>query len=187
MKKNYGAFLWVALMSILVFPLIVEAGGRPGASIVVQWIGVGEPMPLPAGVGAGVVADGTPCYAVPMYFAATKVRGGTGYDCIVDVGTVPVTGSGEVTTDYIFSFPFGNIVSRNTLTVQNALDQGTLDAGITNILGDFPAAGENTIQAGTRAFRNVSGNVRVSGGVTLNFLVNPPAISFDDLFVINLD
>lgn len=179
MKKYITIALFVAVFSFVIAPLTVQA-----ADLVVQWKGTGTAGVLPPGVGGDVVPVGTECVIVEMVDPRTGLSIGTGYDCIV--GMTPVGDGLEVTTYYIFAFfKSGSIISLNTLTVQPVVDQGSIDAGMTHILGDFPFAGENTIQGGTKKFLGAEGNARVSGGVNLsNF---PDTIEFDDLFVITLE
>ncbi len=180
MKRHITIALFVAVFSFVIAPLTAQA---TGINLVVQWKGTGTAGVLPPGVGGDVVPVGTECVIVEMVNPRTGLSIGTGYDCIVDM--TPVGEGLEVTTYYIFAFKGGSIISRNLLTVQLVVDQGSIYAGMTHILGDHPFVGENTIQGGTKKFSNARGNVRVSGVVNLsNF---PDTIEFDDLFVITLE
>jgi hypothetical protein len=61
-----------------------------------------------------------------------------------------------------------------------ALDEGTLNAGITHVTGSFPT--DNNILYGTGRFENVQGRVRVSGGVNMTNTVAANEITFDCFF-----
>ena len=183
MKRHITIALFVAVFSFVIAPLTAQA---IGINLVVQWKGTGTAGVLPPGVGGDVVPVGTECVIVEMVDPRTGLSLGTGYDCIVDMTPVGHGGDGiKVTTYYIFAFKDGSIISLNSLTVQPVVDQGSIDVGMTHILGDFLFVDENSIQGGTKRFYNATGNVRVSGGVNLNNF--PDTIEFDDLFVITLE
>ena len=183
----------IALIVIVVgFPIQAHAKGNANFVNIVQWKGSATPVELPEGVGGDVVLAGTPCYEVEMVNPATGWRIGTGYDCIANPGSLLDANEGTVTTYYIFSFlGRGSIISHNRVVVRSASDDdtynpvpvghGPVNSDFTHILGSFPT--DNTIEGGTRRYKNASGRVRVSGGVSLtNF---PTTIEFDDLFVID--
>ena len=192
-------YLWSAcLLSIIAIPAHGDAynSGHSKDAInvfqLVQWKGVGVPVSLPKGVGADVVAEGSPCYTVPMVQPQTGIEIGTGYDCITNPGSLVELGAGTVTTYYIFAFRGrGSLVSENRVVVRMADDTDSMNPiptdsvsandDMTHILGSFPT--NNTIAGGTGFYRKAKGQVRVSGAVSLAHF--PDEIVFDDLFVIN--
>lgn len=194
MKRRSILFSIVIILIFIGVPIQSQAKGGINLVRIVQWKGTATPVELPKGVGGGVVQAGTPCYEVEMVNPSTGWRIGTGYDCITNPGSLVVTGEGTVTTYYIFAFRGrGSIISHNRVVVRSSSDDDTfnpvptgqdpVNLNFTHILGSLPT--ENTITGGTRRFKNASGKVRVSGGVSLaNF---PDTIEFDDLFVIDFD
>jgi hypothetical protein len=193
--KRRSVLLSVPIILIFIgLPIQSHAKGGLNLVRIVQWKGTATPVELPKSVGGDIVPAGTPCYEVEMVNPLTGWRIGTGYDCITNPGSLVVTGEGTVTTYYIFVFRGrGSIISHNRVVVRSSSDddvynpvptgQDPVNLHFTHILGSFP--NENTIAGGTRRFKNASGKVRVSGGVSLaNF---PDTIEFDDLFVIDFD
>lgn len=186
MKGKFSQLIAIMLLMFMsAYPLSVMASSGDALNLVVQWKGTGEIGPLPAGIGGDVVPEDFPCVSVPMLNPRTGQRIGTGYDCVTDFGSLPTLGYGAVTTYYIFHFDKqGSIITENIVTVQPMIP-GSMDGGFSHVVGGFPTDDQDTIQGGTRGFKNAKGRVRASGGV--NVLQFPPLLSFNYLFQITLD
>lgn len=160
---------------------MASGSDRPG--LVVRLVGtdVGEVRDLSHLTGAPG-ADEALCFDLVMLDAATGRTIGTASDCLINVQTV---GDGlSLTAVTIFNFPGGTIVNEGQTTVQPT----TIGSEpVTHITGAIPQAGDRTIIDGTRGFAGAEGSVRLSGAVDLSSFAATNAITFDCLFVIDLD
>ncbi len=195
MNKKIRCTITVISTVVLLASISTMASAREhgGHNLLVQWKGVALPASLPAGVGGDTVPAGTSCFKLPMVTPGTNIRIGTGFDCIANLGSVPTTGEGTVTTYYIFVFgDEGSIVTQNRAVVRLSADDDPLNpipvsgasgnGNSTHLVGSTST--ENTIADGTRQFRNAEGNVHVTGAPNLASF--PAQIVFDHIFVIDL-
>lgn len=128
---------------------------------------------------------------------------GTATDCLSDIAFSPVSGGMSLTGTTTFNFRQGSLTSHGRTTVQPILDlagEPLIDLvapngvdnqdGFTHTTGAPAPAGNNILAgSGTRAFKNATGTVRLSGLVDLrSFLLTAGTpITFDCIFVIDLD
>lgn len=106
---------------------------------------------------------------------------GTATDCLADI--VEEQGGMKLVGTTFFKFTGGStIVSRGNTTVMPLLHGSP---GFTHITG--AGADDNGILSGTKQYENASGSVRLSGLVNLSELVSDGKITFDCVFVINID
>lgn len=131
--------------------------------------------------GDGVDDDAT-CFSVPMIDVATGVNVGTATDCLSDIQTVGQGLSLVATTT--FKFADGSLVARGQTTVQPVLAGSD---GVTHITGAIPSSSTESIIAGTGAYENASGGVRLSGAVNMSRLESDGEIDFDCLFVLPVE
>jgi hypothetical protein len=147
--------------------------------------------------------DGTPdkeanCFDVDLVDPNSGLKLGTGSDCLSDVEVLNPGQPGCENPDQsiagcnvrlidtaIFQFSDGTLVAQGAVSIPVALDEGTLNAGITHVTGSFPT--ENNILYGTGRFENVQGRVRVSGGVNMSNTVAANEITFDCFFYLQIE
>ena len=126
------------------------------------------------------------CFDVNLINARNQQYVGTATDCLSDINEIG-TGLALTGTTY-FRMPQGTLVVRGNTTVQPVTQiPTTTPAGqdITHITG---AAGTgNAVIHGTGLFAGATGTARLSGMVNLADLESMGAISFDCLFVVDLD
>jgi hypothetical protein len=123
------------------------------------------------------------CFKVDLVDLATGNVIGDATDCLADI--VPDAGGGmALTGTTTFNFPGGTLVSRGRTTVQPVLD-GSAD--FTHITGAVPEDDENSVLSGTGRFKGATGAVRLSGAVNRSELGSDARITFDCVFVIDLD
>lgn len=133
------------------------------------------------------------CYTVDLFDPATGVKVGQAVDCLSDVNVVmdddpanmPLGFNLALTGTTFFVLPQGTLVTQGLTTVRPVLQPTTRDGiTFTHITG---ANGDGGVQYGTRRFHRASGKVRLSGLVNLARLISDGEITFDCLFVIDLD
>jgi hypothetical protein len=181
--------LVVTVVSLSIGLLSAQAG-----SVVLRLAGtqVGETRQIDTD-GDGVPDKEANCFDVDLVDPNNGLKLGTGSDCLSDVEvlnpgapgcedpTVSIAGCNVRLIDTaIFQFSDGTIVSQGAVSLPVALDEGTLNAGITHVTGSFPT--DNNILYGTGRFENVQGRVRVSGGVNMTNTVAGNEITFDCFF-----
>lgn len=134
---------------------------------------------IPAIEGTGTTTAN--CFDVALHDMSTGLQVGTATDCLAD--TVEELGGVKLVGTTIFNFTGGaTIVSRGKTTVMPVLHGSP---GFTHVTG--AGADGNGILSGTNQYANASGNVRLSGLVNLSKLATDGQITFDCIFVINLD
>ena len=134
----------------------------------------------------GIADDLAFCFDVDLYNAKNQQLIGTATDCLSNITEID-TGLALIGTT-TFDMPQGKLVIRGYTTVQPVLQiPTTTPAGqdITHITG---AAGTgNAVIHGTGLFAGATGTARLSGMVNLADLDSVGSISFDCLFVVDLD
>ncbi len=121
------------------------------------------------------------CFDVALHDMSTGLQVGTATDCLADLAME--SGGVKLIGTTFFNFTGGaTIVSRGKTTVMPVLHGSP---GFTHVTG--AGADGNGILSGTNQYANASGNVRLSGLVNLSKLDSDGQITFDCIFVINLD
>ncbi|MEM1325605.1 MAG: hypothetical protein AAGI23_06605 [Bacteroidota bacterium] len=128
------------------------------------------------------IEGGGNCFDVDVYDVMTGEKIGTGTDCLSNVNEV---GEGlALTGTAIFNLPGGQIVSRALTSVQPKTHGSD---GKTHITGSIPSKGDNDIVSGTGKYAEASGTVRLSGAVDMSNVASNNEITFDCLFLVELD
>jgi len=134
--------------------------------------------------GGEMLAD---CYEVNLIDMKKQKRIGTAVDClsvqevIGDFDTIRLIGT---TT---FHLPKGSFTTQGATTVAKA-KQPTVSPSIGDITHITGAAGAgNAVIDGTRKFKHATGTSRLSGLVNLGSLLVNGEITFDCIFVVELD
>ena len=194
-RKKY--FVVVATLIISMFTLAANAGSPFGASLVVQFKGEGVALEvIPDEIMSLLPATPILCLKMPMIDPRTGWEIGSGYDCVIDLGFDPASGTGgPVRTAYILNFRGrGALITDSHIAVQpNDWDpQSAIDLGngavfpVTHIISDLPVSPEQNIYKGTGGFHKAAGRVRVSGANNLQRL-GEGIIVFDYLLVVDFD
>ena len=122
------------------------------------------------------------CFDVDLIDFRSGETIGTATDCLSDINGV---GEGlALTGTTIFNLPDGQLISKGLTSVMPTT-HGSED--ITHITGAIPSDGDNNIIAGSGAYTNATGSARLSGAVNLSKIVSDNEVSFDCLFLIELD
>ena len=131
--------------------------------------------------------DGQPewarCFDVDLLHLPSKVVIGKATDCLSNIEADANGGVKLVGTTY-FRFRDGALVSRGLTSVQPTTHGS---AGYTHITGAVPGQTDNSVMRGTGSFANASGTVRLSGAVAMTPDGPNGPITFDCVFVIDLD
>ncbi len=147
----------------------------------------GVPGMVPLADGTWAEAD---CFEMDLLDIKTGRKVGTGKDCLMpsqfDVPGVNLLGTG------FFTLPQGTLVSQGYTSVRPVRDDGpqTISPAIGTITHITGAASDlNALfpELGTKRFKNRTGTVRLSGMVNMSRLEEYGEISFDCIFVIDLD
>lgn len=128
------------------------------------------------------VDDPATCFDIDLVDLKTDNVIGSASDCLSDITPVG-DGLALVGTTY-FNFNEGTLISRGLTTVQPTT-HGSPD--VTHITGAIPSPGDNNIVGGTGPFVGATGTVRLSGAVNMSKLNSDGEITFDCVFVIDLD
>ncbi len=184
MSRMYKA----TMSGILAVILVVSMGlaqAYAGKQMILNLVGTGVATPgtVPDIDGDGI-DDPADCFTVDLKDMTAGQSGqfvGTATDCLSDV--TPVGGGLSLVGTTIFEMPQGQLVSRGLTTVQPTT-HGSPD--VTHITGAIPD-GSNDVLSGTKKFKNAAGTVRLSGAVNMSKLASDGEITFDCIFVINLD
>ncbi|MEM8528142.1 MAG: hypothetical protein AAGG68_26095 [Bacteroidota bacterium] len=122
------------------------------------------------------------CFDVDLYDVRSGQKIGTATDCLSNVNEV---GEGlALTGTAIFNLPGGQILSRAATSVQPKT-HGSNDK--THITGAIPNEGENNILSGDGKYADAKGSVRLSGAVDMSNVMSDNEISFDCLFLLELE
>lgn len=111
---------------------------------------------------------------------------GSGIDCL-DLGSLtPIGDDGgfAISNTTFFHLPGGTIVSLSRTTIQPV---ETPTAGATHITGEVADSQNILASQGTGKFWNVEGSTRLSGAVNLSRLGAENIVTFDCVFLIDLD
>lgn len=125
------------------------------------------------------------CFTVDLADLTKGEKGkivGTATDALADVQTV--SDGLALTGTTFFHLPQGMLVTRGLTSVQPTT-HGSPSA--THITGAIPNPEENNILFGTGAFAGARGSVRLSGAVNMSNLSTRNEITFNCLFVIDLE
>ena len=133
------------------------------------------------------------CFAVDVFDPSTGKKIGTACDCLSSISLVaedqplnqPLGYNLALTGTTIFQLASGTLVTQGLTTVRPVL-QPTIRDGITftHITG---ANGDGGVMYGTNRFAASTGEVRLSGQVDLAKLLSDNEITFDCIFVVDLD
>lgn len=175
------------LLSAQALSLVVQLGGTA----------VGETRQIDTD-GDGAPDKEANCFDVDLVDPNSGLKLGIGSDCLSDLEVLnpgepgcedpaaSIAGCNVRLIDTtIFQFIDGTIVSQGAVSLPVALDEGSLNAGITHVTGSFPT--ENNILYGTGRFENAQGRVRVSGGVNMSNTVAANEITFDCFFYVQTE
>lgn len=142
---------------------------------------VGETRPIADLDGDGNVDDGN-CFDMDLFDVRTGEKIGTATDCLSKVNSV---GDGlALIGTAIFNLPDGTITSRALTSVQPTTHGSE---GKTHITGAISQIGDNDIVEGTGKYANAKGSIRLSGAVDMSNVMSDNEISFDCLFLMELD
>lgn len=162
---------------------VTEGMSRPGRVVLLQGTAVGQVRDVSAFTGAPGASQAL-CFDIPIIDPLTGRVIGTASDCLMNVQPVGNEGGMSLTAVTFFNLPGGTIVAQGNTSVQPT----TIGSpSVTHITGAIPDAGQNSIIAGTGAFRRATGPVRLSGAVNLSRLGSHGEITFDCVFIIDLD
>ena len=187
-KIHYIVTMAACLIAAASFPLQVQAKAENSSNIVVALRGtsIGELREIEYGSeGDDAIAL---CFDLDIIDLKTGRVIGTATDCLSNIEEA--NGGLKLVGRTFFYFPGGTLVTRGLTSVQ-PVTHGSPD--FTNITGAIPAAGENSVLAGSGRFEDASGPARLSGAVKMENIPNGPGpeddelqITFDCLFDIDL-
>jgi hypothetical protein len=166
----------------------------PGRSLVLQVKGtdVGEMRDIDTD-GDGIAETSATCFDVGLFDPRTGNQVGTATDCLWDIGVIidddpanaPLGWNLALTGTTFFNLPGGTLVTQGLTTVRPVLQPTDRDGQtFTHVTG---ANGDGGIQYGMGRFGHDSGSARLSGLVNLARLASDGEITFDCVFVLDLD
>ena len=196
MKRRLFQTLFAAgiAFTIVLSQLQAAPPTPPGRSVLVQLKGtaIGETRDIDTD-GDGLPDTTATCFDIGLFDPRTGVQIGTASDCLSDInvvidddpGNAPMGWNMALTGTTFFHLPGGTLVTQGLTTVRPALHP-TSQGGVTftHVTG---ANGNGGIQYGTGKFKQAFGDARLSGLVNVSKLVTDGEITFDCLFVIDLD
>ncbi len=154
--------------------------GLQGKSLVVALQGTATAQPRVIQLPEGPVE--AMCFDVDMIDLETGEVIGTGTDCLYNIQE---TNNGLTLTDVtIFQFNDGRIMSKSEVEVQ-AVANGF--PNVSHLTGSVPEEGHNSILRSSGRYRNAAGRVRLSGAVDMSSLESNGQMTFNCIFVIELD
>ena len=174
----------IALLTVVLGFLANASAAENGRMLVVQLKGkaVGETRSIPPIEATRTTSEGN-CFEVDLTDVMTDRVIGTATRCFTDVNTV---GDGMTLTDTTFyRLREGTIVSRQRTIIQPTID-GWPD--VTHIAMAISAPYANTIlaDAGSGAFKGVSGSTRLAGAMDMRQFRERNEIAFNDIALIKL-
>ncbi len=160
-----------------------EASGMPSIVVALTGTAQGEFREAP---GAGGELTEQNCFDVDLLDPATGRVIGSGTDCLDLNSIVPIGDDGGfgINNTTFFHLPAGTIVSLSRTTIQPIENPGF---GPTHITGEVSSDNNVMAMRGTGAFSNATGGTRLSGIVDMTAFGSENIITFDCLFVIDLD
>ncbi len=174
-------FLKISLFTIVVVSLIGPITAKPNLVVALRGTGTAFPDVVPDFDGDGQY-DVAVCFFVFLVVLKSGRTIGAATDCLSNITPVG-DGMALVGTTY-FHFPEGTLVTRGLTTVKPT----TIGSpNFTHITGAVPDHGENGVLFGTGRFHKASGAARLSGAVNLSELGSDGKITFDCVFIIDLD
>ena len=184
-KLGIAAVILLGFLSVaLTLPFSAEAN-KGGKILTLNLKGTGEAYTAEIPVIDGSGTNEGLCFDVKLYNLDNGLQIGTATDCLSDV--VDIYGDGDsimLVGTTIFNFTGGGqLVTRGETTVRQILHG---ENNFTHITGAEPSGG-NDILSGTKQFKSVDGSARLSGLVNLSELGSDGKITFDCIFVINLN
>ena len=183
-NKLHGSNWMIKLICIVAMSLFLanaNAANRGGQVLTLNLKGTGTAYMADIPMIEGSQTMTAACFDVELYDLSTGKKVGTATDCLADL--VDELGGVKLVGTTFFNFTGGaNIVSRGNTTVMPVLHGSP---GFTHVTG--AGADGNGILSGTNQYADASGNVRLSGLVNLSKLASDGQITFDCIFVINLD
>lgn len=175
------AVLRSLLFTFVVLCLLAPITAKNNLTVAVRGTGMGVPDLVPDIDGDGQ-DDPAMCFEVDLVDVKSGRTIGTAVDCLSNITPVG-DGMALVGTTY-FHFPEGVLVTRGLTSVQPTTI-GSVD--FTHITGAVPSPDDNSVLNGTGRFHKASGAARLSGAVNLSALGSDGLITFDCIFVIDLD
>lgn len=168
---------------VFIIPAMIDPNDYDPNKMVLRLKGtaVGETRPIADLDGDGNIDDGN-CFDLDLFDVRTGDKIGTATDCLSKVN--PVGDGLALTGTAIFNLPDGKITSRALTSVQPTTHGSD---GKTHITGAISTEGDNDIVEGTGQYSNATGSVRLSGAVDMTKVMSDNEISFDCLFLIELD
>jgi hypothetical protein len=172
------------LLTVVLGLLAHVSAAENGRTLVVQLKGkaVGETRSIPPIEATRTTSEGN-CFEVDLSDVMTDKVIGTVMRCFTDVKTV---GDGMTLTDTtFFRLREGTIVSRDRTIIQPAIDSLP---DVTHIAMAIPAPYANTVlaDAGSGAFKGVSGSTRLAGTMDMRQFRERNEIAFNDIALIKL-
>ena len=171
--------LTVALLGTLAAP--AAAGDKKTMIVALRGTATGQMRPVPMTPQGSTMAN---CFDVQMVDLEKNRVIGMGTDCLSDV--IPEGAGVSLTGTAIFRFNEGTLVTRGRTTVQ-PISATAMPSPSTHITGAIPVPGTNQVLSGTGKFQGKTGNVRLSGAVNMSQLADSNRITFDCVFVIDLE
>jgi hypothetical protein len=173
-----------ALLTVVLGFLANASAAENGRTLVVQLKGkaVGETRSIPPLETTRTTSEGN-CFEVDLSDVMTDKVIGTAMRCFTDIKTV---GDGMALTDTtFFRLREGTIVSRQRTIIQPAIDSLP---DVTHIAMAIPAPFANTVlaDAGSGAFKGVSGSTRLAGVMDMRQFRERNEIAFNDMALIKL-
>jgi hypothetical protein len=177
MKTVLRTLLFLAVVVGLIAPMVA----KPNLVVALRGTDVATPDLVPDIDGDGQ-DDEALCFELDLVDLKSGRTIGSATDCLSNVTPVG-DGLALVGTTY-FHFPEGVLVTRGLTSVKPT----TIGSpNFTHVTGAIPDHGENSVLFGTGRFHKASGAARLSGAVNLSALGSDGLITFDCIFVIDLD
>ncbi len=169
------------LFATVVVCLLAPIAAKPNLVVALRGTGMAVPDLVPDIDGDGQ-DDEALCFDVDLVDLKSGRTIGAATDCLSNITPVG-DGMALVGTTY-FHFPEGVLVTRGLTSV---LPTTIGSPNFTHITGAVPDHGENGVLFGTGRFYEASGAARLSGAVNLSELGSDGKITFDCIFIIDLD
>lgn len=169
------------LFATVIISILVPIVAKPNLAVGLRGTSLGVPDLVPDIDGDGQ-DDPAMCFDLDLVDLKSGRTIGSATDCLSNITPVG-DGLALVGTTY-FHFPEGVLVTRGLTSVQPTTI-GSPD--FTHITGGIPVHDENSVLMGTGRFHKASGAARLSGAVNLSALDSDGLITFDCIFIIDLE